>query len=209
MTEKLIYLICPVNEVTVEEQKFLDNYVKGAESEGCRVHYPPRDVNQTDPLDPSGLKILLEHRRVMKEVPKVRAYLGKKTRGSYFDLGMAFMGEKPLSMVNPAEVLTRPLDDFDKFVLSRADNIHFESNADINHLKFLADMRKADLRNCPRVEYEMQSMDKQFFFDFGMAFYTRKSITLVNREYAETLRTPNKSFQNVLLELDKQYRKAL
>ena len=41
-------------------------------------------------------------------------------------------------------------------------------------------------------------------FDFGMTFMKEKPLVLVNREMVQE--TPHKSFENVLLELDKKYK---
>jgi hypothetical protein len=203
MSNKFIYLICPVNDVAKEEKEFLDQYVSSLETLGNKVHYPPRDVNQ---VDPTGTRILTEHRAAMREVTDVHAYLGQKTKGSYFDFGMAYMGEKPLFIVNLKELMTREFEDFDKFALNQSVNMQFWSSEAIYNLRDWAQTRKEEIRNAERIEYGAPSLDKKFFFDFGMAFYSGKPITLANRLEVEKLAVPGKkSFQNVLLELNDRY----
>jgi len=204
MPEKFIYLICPVNDVTDKEKEFLDNYVSKLESSGYRVHYPPRDVNQEDPI---GTRILTAHRTAMHEVTDVHAYLGQKTKGSYFDFGMAYMAEKPVYLVNLEDISARILDSFDQFALGRSENKKFPQTVATFNFKTYAQSRKEEFNKTRLIEYTLNNLDKQFFFDFGMAFYTEKPIILTNREEVEKLRTPKKSFQNVLLKLDSQYRK--
>ena len=67
--------------------------------------------------------------------------------------------------------------------------------------------RRNRVRDLEKASYhwdEKTGSSPNFLFDFGMAFMADKPITLKNRDEVE--RTPHKSFQNVLLELDKQYR---
>src|SRR3989339_388948 len=87
---KNIYLIHPIENLTQKEKDFLDDYVIELEAHGNRVHYPVRDVKQDD----NALNICLIHRKVMKRVKEVHIYWTKKSRGSIFDFGMAFLINK-------------------------------------------------------------------------------------------------------------------
>jgi len=82
-----IYLICPVRNCPEEIKKFLDEYVEKLESKGNIVHYPPRDVVQTQ----SGLNICSEHSQFMATANEVHIYWDSESGGSVFDLGMAFL----------------------------------------------------------------------------------------------------------------------
>jgi len=82
-----VYLICPVRNVTKEQQLQLDEYVKNLESNKYNVHYPPRDVKQ----DQEGYSILAAHRHAMRYCDEVHIWWDKDSKGSHFDLGMAFM----------------------------------------------------------------------------------------------------------------------
>jgi len=104
--EKRVFLICPVRGVTQAEQIELADYVRTLEDNGCRVHYPPRDTNQDDPV---GDRICRQNRAAILAADEVHVYWvnGETTRstGSYFDFGMALMAEKPLYLANPDDVL--------------------------------------------------------------------------------------------------------
>jgi len=82
-----VYLICPVRNVTEQQQKQLDDYVKNLESNNYNVHYPPRDVDQNQ----EGFNILFKHRDAMRHCDEVHIWWDENSKGSYFDLGMAFM----------------------------------------------------------------------------------------------------------------------
>jgi len=82
-----IYLICPVRKCSKEIIKQLDNYVNKLESDGCKVHYPPRDVDQ----DQDGIDICLAHANAMKDSNEVHFWWDSESKGSHFDFGMAYM----------------------------------------------------------------------------------------------------------------------
>lgn len=90
--KKDIYLICPVRNATAEDKLFADNYVQQIEKSGKTVHYPPRDVDQTE--DGIGFAISDTHRQVMADCSEVHIIWDAESKGSHFDLGMAFMLEK-------------------------------------------------------------------------------------------------------------------
>jgi hypothetical protein len=200
----LIYLICPVRNATAKEKEFLENYVDEQEEEGYRVHYPLRDVNQEDPI---GLKILSEHKLAMDECNEVHAYWNPKSSGSFFDFGMAFMDEKlPWEIINYDMIQEKELGNFERFIAmnSLVGRLAATDGSEILNDQ-LRDYR-GWLNNTERVEYEVKDLTKRFLFEFGMAFFAEKPIILKNRDYVETLRTPSKSFYNVLLSLDKASR---
>ena len=82
-----IYIICPVRNCPEETKKFLDEYVDQLESKGNIVHYPLRDVVQTQ----SGLNICSEHAQFMSVANEVHIHWDPESGGSVFDLGMAFL----------------------------------------------------------------------------------------------------------------------
>ena len=84
-----IYIICPVRKLNEKLKLKLDYYVKKLEDEGHIVHYPPRDVDQTD--DNCGLNICIAHSKFMKEAEEVHIWWDETSRGSLFDMGMAFI----------------------------------------------------------------------------------------------------------------------
>ena len=197
---KQVYMICPVRGVTPDEQTFLDGYVSRLEVNGTRVHYPPRDVNQEDP---TGLRILSEHRAAMKKSKAAHIYWNGKSSGSFFDLGMAFMARVPVVVANPQMIPDQvpTLEDLDIFLLSLPGVMALGDSA-TERVIGQTYSRMIQIIRQNKIEYNFTGLDKNFLFDFGMAFATEKPIMLLNREEVEKQRTPHKSFQNVLLELD-------
>lgn len=84
-----VYLICPVRNTTAEMRRITDEYVTRLERQGITVHYPPRDVDQTD--DGIGLKINEANREALLRCDEVHVIWDAGSKGSHFDLGMAFM----------------------------------------------------------------------------------------------------------------------
>ncbi len=97
-----IYLICPVRNASDDKQRLVASYVEKLESEGHVVHYPPRDVRQTD--DGVGYAICFAHREAMVGCDEVHIFWDDESRGSLFDFGMAFMLRRlqgfPIRIVN-------------------------------------------------------------------------------------------------------------
>ena len=84
-----IYLVCSVRNCDEDEKKRQEKYVEELEAQGHEVHYPPRDVDQTD--DGVGLNIVLSHRKAMMMADEVHFMWNPDSKGSYFDFGMAYM----------------------------------------------------------------------------------------------------------------------
>lgn len=196
---KRVYLVCPVNNVTDEEKEILDDYVTAVERGGGVVHYPLRDVNQADS---SLLRILKEHRNAMKKSDEVKMYWGKHTNGSFFDVGMAVMAEKPLRVINS---IPRDLaeDEVNRMILRYAGKIAMATTI-IDPLKTILKLRDS-LRGHAEYNIEFNGLNPRFLLEFGMMFMTEKPITLKNRAYVESLRSPPKSFERALIELDDEY----
>ena len=91
-----IYLICPVRNITPEQQQEIFNYVVLLESKGQKVHYPPRDVDQEDP---TGWTICKKHCEALIKSDEVHIFWDVSSKGSHFDLGMAFALDKKLKLV--------------------------------------------------------------------------------------------------------------
>lgn len=193
-----IYLICPVNKATAKEKEFLDAYVNSLEQRGLRVHYPPRDVNQEDSI---GLRILTEHREAMRQVKATHIYWNGKSTGSFFDLGMCFMADKPLILANPEIIRETEFDEFDRAILEQPlrDYDLMDLNSHLNASKY--EIRE-QIKKIREINYLFRGLTKEALFELGMMFMTEKPLVLANREEVEKQRTPSKSFQNVLLALD-------
>ena len=112
--EKKIFLICPVREADEEEKEFLQNYISNLEKEGYKVHYPPRDTNQDDPV---GYNICRENRQAILDADEIHIYFAPKSKGTLFDIGMAFMMEKPVFLVNIDKIERTPHKSFQNVLL--------------------------------------------------------------------------------------------
>jgi hypothetical protein len=84
-----IYLICPVRNVSKDQLDAMTLYVASLERDGHTVHFPNRDVDQSN--DDGGVRICDEHRAAMHECDEVHTFWDPLSYGSHFDLGMAFM----------------------------------------------------------------------------------------------------------------------
>jgi hypothetical protein len=91
-----IHLICPVRGVTEEQQKEIDDYVSQLMNEGHTVHNPKYAVDQSDP---TGHTICSGHLRSMKMCDRVDIFWDVNSKGSHFDLGMAFALGKSIKLV--------------------------------------------------------------------------------------------------------------
>lgn len=194
--EKRIFMICPVNDATDEEKAFLKEYKANLISQGIQVHYPGDDTNQDDLI---GLNICSENRFAIKRSDEVHLYYHPKSIGTVFDTGMTFMAEKNLFLINKNK--HDITDEFTRLIMRAAYNVEFDESASLYDGMM---KRKEEIKQANFIQYEWKGETKEFLLDFGMAFMVERSITLINRKDVE--RTPRKSFENVLLELDKKYR---
>jgi len=101
MKEKSVFIISPVREAEKEDMEFLRDYTQALERGGYDVHLPYRDTDQDDPY---GYNICRENREAVKNSDEVHVYYKEGSRGSIFDLGMAFAEEKPVKVINEEEL---------------------------------------------------------------------------------------------------------
>jgi hypothetical protein len=90
-----IHFICPVRMVTPEMQKEIDDYAAMLVAEGHEVHNPKYAVNQ----NASGFDICVAHKRSMVKADRIDIFWMEESKGSHFDLGMAFALRKPVKLV--------------------------------------------------------------------------------------------------------------
>lgn len=88
-----IYLICSVRNASPQAVMTAEAYVRELEAQGHTVHYPPRDVAQDDP---SGAAICASHLAAMRQCDAVHVLWDVTSKGSHFDLGMAYALGTPL-----------------------------------------------------------------------------------------------------------------
>lgn len=90
-----IYVICSVRGASEEYRKNLEDYTAKLESEGHEVHLPHRDTNQ----DATGFEICLQNMNATKDADEIHIFYSSESTGTHFDLGMAFVLQKPIVVV--------------------------------------------------------------------------------------------------------------
>lgn len=92
---KKIYICCTVRGATEEYKKKLEDYVTKLEQQTHIVHLPHRDTNQ----NATGIEICIENMNAIKTADEIHVFYNSKSQGSHFDLGMAFVLEKKIIVV--------------------------------------------------------------------------------------------------------------
>ena len=95
-----IYIICAVRNANESATQAVRAYAKFMRENGHQVHFPPDDVDQNDP---TGLRICEAHRTAMEAADEVHIFWDAESKGSHFDLGMAFALRKKLVPVSDFE----------------------------------------------------------------------------------------------------------
>lgn len=90
------FLICPVRSGKYKGEA--EAWVKMLEDEGVEIHYPPRDTDQTD--DGIGLQICADNLTAIRNADAAYIIYDEDSKGSHFDLGMAFALNKPIYLIN-------------------------------------------------------------------------------------------------------------
>lgn len=88
-----IYIICAVRGEPEEKIAALRRYAVVLRAEGHWVHFPPDDVEQDDP---TGEGICRDHRVAMEKCDEVHVFWDVNSKGSHFDLGMAYALQKTI-----------------------------------------------------------------------------------------------------------------
>jgi nucleoside 2-deoxyribosyltransferase len=91
------YIIQPVRHSTPEQIKEIQEYVSILETQGEKVHFPPRDADQNDPT--GGINICKTHLKAMVDCDVVDIFWDCNSTGSHFDLGMAWALKKKIKLV--------------------------------------------------------------------------------------------------------------
>lgn len=112
--KRKIFLICPVNGVSNEENEAIEEYVKKLENCGHQVHWPYRDTNQNDKI---GLRILKDNTKALRKADEVHIWYNKDSRGSIFDFGEAFILKKKIVIANPESIKPTPEKSFENALL--------------------------------------------------------------------------------------------
>jgi len=95
-TKMKVHLICPVRNVTEDQQKEIDNYCESLTQKGHEVHNPKYAVDQDDA---TGYGICKGHLDSMIQADLVAVFWDVNSKGSHFDLGMAFALNKRVELI--------------------------------------------------------------------------------------------------------------
>lgn len=98
-----IYIICPVRNADQKRTHEMRAYAERLRQAGHDVHFPPDDVPRDDP---TGESICIAHRDAMLRAHEVHVFWDVESKGSHFDLGMAYaLGLKivPVACERPDE----------------------------------------------------------------------------------------------------------
>jgi hypothetical protein len=107
------FLISPVRNLTPETKSKIDKYVKDFEVDGRKMYVPYRDTNQDDDI---GFRICEDNLAAMEMADEVYIWWDKNSKGSLFDLGMAFVLAKNLNIVNPEDIEPNDYKSFENLV---------------------------------------------------------------------------------------------
>ena len=116
-----IFIICPVRGITEEEQSAIETYTRNMESEGHRVHWPPRDTNQEDSV---GYRICADNYNAIIDADEIHVWWNINSQGSLFDLGMAFALQKKIHLINRDSIKATETKSFTNVLLYLHDMRH-------------------------------------------------------------------------------------
>jgi nucleoside 2-deoxyribosyltransferase len=183
-----IFLICPVRNVPDEVKKLIRKYVDEKRAAGFRVYYPADDTPQVDPT--GGIRICEDNRRAIENASEVHLWYDAASKGSHFDLGMAFALGKRIILANKdvGHVHAIPTAPF-------GFDVNKEIHIFLDNYQILEDYKRAGVIN-----FRLDPFSNRSVFRLGMAFALRKPIRLVNLE--QIPQTKEKSINNVARALD-------
>lgn len=109
-----IFIICPVRNVTKIEKGKIEQWVSSLEARNIKVHWPQRDTDQKDDI---GLRICEDNKEAISNADEIHIYWNKDSKGSLFDIGMAFSLNKPIKIINREDVKKTPHKSFENVLL--------------------------------------------------------------------------------------------
>lgn len=91
-----IYLICPVRHATTAQRTAAEAHIRCLEYAGHDVFWPHRDAPQNCE---TGCRIVAAELEAMQAADMVYVMWDRESKGSHFDLGMAYALRKPIKRV--------------------------------------------------------------------------------------------------------------
>ncbi len=116
-----IFLICPVRNATKEQLHNMENYIYAVKNAGYQIHAPHRDTVQQDIF--GGYAICRQNAYAIATSKEVHIYYDKTSKGSMFDLGVAYYLNKPLQVLNSQNIKYSEDDFGDKLILNWQTNL--------------------------------------------------------------------------------------
>lgn len=87
-----VYVICAVRQAALERTADYCLYAADLRTLGCEVFFPPDNAPQDDP---TGKAIVECERQAIADADEVHVFWDVESKGSHFDLGMAYaLGKK-------------------------------------------------------------------------------------------------------------------
>lgn len=96
-----IFVICPVRNADESEKKYIKDFINRLKVDN-EVYYPAEDTDQVDPI---GYRICQDNAKAIAESDAVFIFWNADSKGSLFDLGVAFALNKPLCIINHEDIV--------------------------------------------------------------------------------------------------------
>ena len=112
--ENKIFLICPVRNATIEQKKWIENFVYEKYKEGYIIHAPHLHTRQSDLF--GGYAICKQNALAVATSNEINIYYDQTSTGSVFDLGVAYALNKPLVILNKEQIEFNDNDTIDNIV---------------------------------------------------------------------------------------------
>ncbi|MBP7708721.1 hypothetical protein KA107_03470 [Candidatus Pacearchaeota archaeon] len=87
------FLICSIQNANEGDREYLENYVSTQAAKGIKVYYPAIHTDQLD-VETGGYRICSDNLDAITKANIISIYWTEKSRGSVFDLGIAFHEHK-------------------------------------------------------------------------------------------------------------------
>lgn len=92
------FLISPVRNVSPEQTLEIESFKKDKVDAGFDLHVPQKDTFQKDKF--GGYSICFQNANAIAESTELYLYYDQTSKGSMFDLGIAYYLNKPLTVIN-------------------------------------------------------------------------------------------------------------
>ncbi|MDE1855550.1 MAG: hypothetical protein KGH57_04530 [Candidatus Micrarchaeota archaeon] len=107
------YICCSVRGANDATRAYVDGLSMGLRIRGVEVHSPPQN---TDQVDSRGWGICGQNGQAIADADMIYLVYDPGSKGSRFDLGIAFERGKPLTIVNP-DVVQKAAEEGDNFAV--------------------------------------------------------------------------------------------